>query len=88
MRRLEEGESYRPVSLRDYVTECIEELELSSSVDKLEVHHVYLSNDKMHTHVLLHFGQPNRYLVIVIEHDPDLIFGHYLLDLDQEYGRS
>ena len=86
MRRLGEGESYRPVPLKDYVMDCIDSLELRTSLDEIEIHHVYLTGDKKHTHVLFNWGEPNLFLTIVVRHDPDLILGYYLLDLNQEYG--
>jgi hypothetical protein len=86
MRRLGQDESYRPVPLKAYVEECISTLRLATSPDDIEIHHVYLAGDKRHTHVLFHFGERNRFLVIVVRHDPDSIMGHYLLDLNQEYG--
>src|SRR5262245_35058538 len=86
MRRLGEDESYRPVPLKDYVTACIQALALSTTLADIEIHHVYLSGDKRHTHVLFFFGERNRYLVVVIGHEPDSVKGHYLLDLNKEYG--
>lgn len=86
MRRLSEGESYGAISLKEYVTECVDEFELPISIDQLEIHHVYLSGNKQHTHVLLYFGQPNVYLIIIVQHEPDMVLGHYLQNLNEEYG--
>ncbi len=86
MRRLGSDESYRPVALRDYVCECIDELELGVTLESIEIHHVYLSGDQKHSHVLFYFGQPNTYLVLVVCHDTDSIKGHRLLNLNKEYG--
>jgi len=86
MRRLEADESYRPVPLKDYVVECIRALALPTTLADIEIHHVYLSGDRRHTHVLFYFGGHNRYLVVVVEHEPDVVRGHFVLDLDREYG--
>ncbi|MFO1485995.1 MAG: hypothetical protein U1F71_21720 [Verrucomicrobiaceae bacterium] len=86
MRRLGADESYRPVPLKDYVAECIRSLGLPTTLADIEIHHVYLSADKRHTHVLFYFGEHNRYLVIVVGHEPDAVKGHFLLDLTEEYG--
>jgi hypothetical protein len=85
MRRLEADESYRPVPLKDYLVECIRAL-APTTLEDTEIHHVYLSGDKRHTHVLFYFGERNRYLIIVVAHEPDLIKGHLVLDLNYEYG--
>ena len=86
MRRLAADESYRPVPLKDYVSECIYSLALPTKLADIEIHHVYLSGDRKHTHVLFYFGTPNRYLVVIVSHEPDSVRGHYLLDLNREYG--
>src|ERR1043165_7226431 len=41
MRRLAADESYRPVPLKDYVVECIQSLGLPTTLDDIEIHHVY-----------------------------------------------
>lgn len=86
MRRLEADESYRPVPLKDYVVECIRSLTLPTTLADIEIHHIYLSGDRRHTHVLFYFGEQNRYLVIVVGHEPDAVRGHFVLDLVSEYG--
>jgi hypothetical protein len=86
MRRLGADESYRPIPLKDYVSECIVSLGLRTTVADIEIHHVYLSGDKKHSHVLFYFGESNRYLVVVVDHETDSIEGHHLLDLNREYG--
>lgn len=47
---------------------------------------VYLSGDGRFTHVLYRCDRSNVYLVVVIQMDPDDVFGHYVLDLGAEYG--
>ena len=65
---------------------CINSLGLPTTLADIEIHGVYLSGDKRHTHVLFYFGEHNRYLVIVVGHEPDAVTGHLVLDLDREYG--
>jgi|SRR5215471_566487 len=86
MRRLAADESFRPVPLNDYVSECILSLALPTTLAEIEIHHVYVSSDGKHTHVLFSFGKRNRYLVVVVRHEPDSVRGHFLLDLNEEYG--
>src|SRR4051812_5138365 len=88
MRRLAAEESYRPIPLKDYVSECINSLRLPTTSEDIQIHHVYVSGDRKHTHVLFHFGEQNRYLVVVVAHEPDFVQGHYVLDLNEEYGLS
>ena len=86
MRRLSEGESYRPIPLKDYVSQCIRLEALPTTVSRIEIHHVYLSGDCRHTHVLFYFGKNNCYLVVVVSHEPDFILGYHMLNLRKEYG--
>jgi hypothetical protein len=79
-------ESYRPIPLKDYVSESIRVLELPTTIDDIEIHDLYLSGNKKHSHVLFFFGQPNRYLIIVIDHETDSVAGYRVLDLAAEYG--
>ena len=87
MRRLEEPEEMdRPISLKEYLEECIQATHLPTDVDSIEIENVYKSADKRYSHVMFVYGEPNRYLVLVINHDSDSVLGHFLLDLNREYG--
>lgn len=86
MRRLEANESYKPVRIGEYVAECIRSFEPPVVRDQLQIQHVYLNGDRSFYHVLIHYGQPNRFLVIVVDCNQQTIRGHYLLDLNEEYG--
>ena len=86
MQRLGEEESYRPIPLKDYLTECISELALPTTVDDIEIQDVYLNGNKSHTHMMFWYGKPNVYLVIVIDHEKDSVHGHHILDLNEKYG--
>lgn len=86
MRQLEATESYRPIPLKDYLSECIRTLDLPTTPEHIEIHHVYLSGNKKYSHVLFYFGEPNQHLVIVVSHETDSVEGYRVLDLAKEYG--
>ena len=86
MRRLGADESFRPVPLGEYVSECISHHALPTSRENIQIEHVYVAADQRHTHVMLHYGIPNRYLVVVVAHDKDSVLGHHLLNLNEKYG--
>jgi hypothetical protein len=86
MRRLGADESFRPVPLGDYVSECISHHALPTSREDIQIEHVYVAADQRHTHVMLHYGIPNLYLVIVVTHDTDSVLGHHFLNLNEKYG--
>jgi hypothetical protein len=86
MRRLEADELYKPVRIGEYVAECIRRFEPPVGRKQLQMQHVYLNGDRSFYHVLIHYGQHNRFLVIVVDCNRAAIRGHYLLDLNEEYG--
>ncbi len=86
MRRLAADESFRPVALGDYVCECINHHALPTSLEGIQIEHVYLAGDQRHSHVVLHYGVPNSYLVVVVSHDTELVLGHHFLNLNVKYG--
>lgn len=88
MRRLGADESFRPVPLADYVSECIANHALPTSLDDIQIDHVYVASDQRHSHVLFQYGIPNLFLVIVVAHEADVVLGHHFLDLDEMYGLS
>jgi hypothetical protein len=86
MRRLEADESYEPVRIGEYVAEVISRLDPPVTRHQLQVHHVYLNGDRTFYHVLIHYGRHNEFLVIVVDCGRKALHGHYLLDLNREYG--
>ncbi len=86
MRRLAADESYKPVPIGEYVTECIGGFVPPVTRDQLQIHHVYLNGDRSFYHVLIHYGRPNEFLVIVVDCGREAVHGHYLLNLNNEYG--
>jgi len=86
MRRLEADESYKPVAIGEYVAECSRTLEPPVVREQLQIHHVYLNGNRSFCHVLIHYSQHNRFLVIVVDCNREVVRGHYLLDLNEEYS--
>jgi hypothetical protein len=86
MLRLEADETYKPVPLGDYVATCIRGFDPPVERKQLQIQHVYLNGDRSYSHVLIHYGPRNRLLVIVVDYNREAVHGHYLLDLDGEYG--
>lgn len=54
--------------------------------EKQLVEAVYANGDNTCHHVLLFGTRPNVYLVILVNTDSQAIIGHYVLDLNKEYG--
>jgi len=52
MRRLEPGESYKPVRISEYVAECIRRFEPPVAREQLQIRHEYLNGDQSFYHVL------------------------------------
>jgi hypothetical protein len=86
MRRLEAEETYKPVRIGEYVGECIAGFDPPLSREHLEIEHVYLNGDRSFYHVLIHYGRQNEFLVIVVDCSREAVHGHYLLDVNREYG--
>jgi hypothetical protein len=86
MRLLGNDESHKPIPLKAYVEECIRDMQHTVSLAQLEIHAVYLNGAKTFYHVLINFGQKNRFLVIVVDCEREVVHGHYLLNLNDEYG--
>ncbi len=87
MRPLGEDDQFPPpINLRSYVEECIQTHDLPTTHDDMEIHEDYVSADGKFTHVLFFYGNKNEYLVIIINNDKRRVEGHYLLDLNIEYG--
>jgi hypothetical protein len=52
------------------------------------VHYVYCDANGRFDEVLIGTGRFNALLVIVVDLNAGTIFGHFLLDLNKEYGIS
>lgn len=86
MRRLEAGESFKPVRLTEYVSEVVAGFDPPVTLAGLQIQHVYLNGDQTFYHVVIHFGRPNVSLVVVVDCHREAVHGHHLLDLHREYG--
>ena len=59
---------------------------LKYALDNKLVKSVYRNETNTYDHVLLPMDNKNIFLVIVVNLVSENIFGHYLLDLESEYG--
>lgn len=87
MRRLAVGEA-PPVTLnlKEYVKAAIADLELPTSSEGIEIHHVYVTHDGSYTHVMFSWGVKNVFLAVVVDNQRASIHGHRLLDFNAMYG--
>jgi hypothetical protein len=75
------------VDIWPYVIEANRNLEFSEYViEHRLVEYVYRSEDGRYDHVLIPYGAENVYLVVIVDRSNELVHGHYLLDLNEEYG--
>ncbi len=75
------------VDIWPYVAEAKRGLEISDyAVDHRFVDYVYRSEDARYDHVLIPYGVENVYLAIIVDRTEQRVHGHYLLDLNEEYG--
>jgi hypothetical protein len=85
-RHLDTIDEVRLVNLAPYVAEYVRDLCFPNTMDDIELQRVYLNGNNTFFHVLLFFGEPNVYLVVVVDCSREAVHGHYLLDLNEEYG--
>jgi hypothetical protein len=70
-----------------YIVEVSRGLELSDyAFEHRLVELVYRSEDGRFDHVLIPYGVENVYLAIIVDRKGQRVHGHYLLDLNKEYG--
>jgi hypothetical protein len=86
MRELKEGEVGVTLPLAEFVAEAIHKHQLPTTVEDIEIHHVYENGTGTYTHVLFWYGIPNVYLVAVIHHTGPSLYGYHVLDLNAKYG--
>jgi hypothetical protein len=81
-------EPYSGPPIGGYVRECVRQRLLPIPVEQLEIHHVYRNGEGENGfyHILLYFREPNVYLVVVVDCKQVSVYGHYTLDLNEEYG--
>ena len=70
-----------------YAERLVFEGELDQTiVENQYVQSVYRNDSTTFDHVLLHTGEHNVYVVILVDLINEVIFGHYMLNLNQKYG--
>jgi hypothetical protein len=74
------------VDLKEYLSACIVALDLPTTLDDIEIHHVYVAYGERHTHVLFWYGKPHTYLVLVLDNHAAAVLGHRVLELGKLYG--
>jgi hypothetical protein len=83
------GEESEPiVDIWPYAEEVLAQELPEISADDAEVSYVYLSGDGKYHHVGIEYGEPNVYLVVVVKLKEASIYGHRILNLNEEYGLS
>jgi hypothetical protein len=74
------------VNVRDYVSACLMQLRLPTTLDEIQIDYVYKSGDGKYEHILFFSGVKDVYLVVVVDLASASVHGHRLLDLNAEYG--
>ena len=70
-----------------YVAEAKRGMDLSEyAFEERLVEFVYRDPSGRFDHVLIPYGIENVYLAVVVDRAEKRVHGHYLLDLNQEYG--
>ena len=82
----DEDDECPAVPIGDYLRECIAGEGIPTDADSVEIHAVYATPGNKYCHILLTWGVPNVFLVIVTQPREQHVNGHYLLDLNGEYG--
>ena len=82
----EEDDSVPPVQIGEYFQECVDRENLPTNREDVAIHGVYANPKQDYCHLLLNWGVKNLFLVIVTQPQQQQVFGHYLLDLNTEYG--
>jgi hypothetical protein len=79
---------FRPVPLAGYVDAIAASDPRGHDFTGRHVERVYRDPTGRFLHVLLAATTPNVFLVIVVDEPAQSIHGHYVLDLNKEYGLS
>ena len=81
-------DQFRPVALGGYLISIPESDLQGFDFSDRTVEKVYRDPTGRFYHVLLAATKPNVHLVIIVDEPAQSIYGHYLLDLNREYGFS
>jgi hypothetical protein len=81
-------DTFRPVPLGDYVSSIPSHDLQGADFSARTVEKVYRDPSGRFFHVLLGAAKRNVYLVVIVDEPAQVIHGHYVLDLNKEYGLS
>ncbi len=77
------------IDIWEYVAELVKENKVNQYVlENYLVEKVYRNSSMTFDQVLLPTNNSNAFTVIIVDITKRQIFGHYLLDLENEYGQS
>ncbi len=74
------------VDVWPYIETVLDSEYKSANTEDWDVDHVYINQTETHQHLLINTGMKNVYLVVVIAVAERQIYGHHLLNLNQNYG--
>ncbi|MEO0895998.1 MAG: hypothetical protein AAFY71_06340 [Bacteroidota bacterium] len=72
------------IDLKTYFLSIVEEEKLAVDFSSVDVPHVFRDTNKEYEHILVSYGPPNNFVVILLYKRK--VHGFYLLDLKDEYG--
>ena len=74
------------LSLKECVLEALPLMGPNASIESAEIPHVYITADSAFSHVLIHFGEKDVFLVVIVDHAAKAVHGYLRLNLRKEYG--
>jgi len=84
MRLIEPGDtSITPVNIDDYVEECLSTISIEPDTQSIEIHYVYMNDQKGICHVGINLGPQNLFLVVITKPETGEIMGHSFLNLSK-----
>lgn len=81
-----DDDSYGPFPIADYVDQMIVFQDLPTTRKEIDIHHVYMNDRAGFCHILFNWGEANVFAVVITKPADKAVYGHYLLDLNSEYG--
>jgi len=79
-------DSFGPFPVASVVDHLIEKLQLPTTREDIEIHHVYVNDQGRFCHILFNWGEKNVYLILITKPEEKAVHGYRLLDLNAEYG--
>jgi len=86
MQRVESEEQANFVQIREYIENCLPLVDPALTWVELRLEEIWVNSNHTFYHVLIHYGKLNRFLVVIVDNDRRVVYGHYMLDLNREYG--